>query len=104
MMRKDVKLGFAIGGVLLAVVVVYILVGTGNSERKRLAENGPGVVTEEVANGGATNGGAANGGTTGNAAANNPADIKKETDHPAQPAPSIPQFGVAGSSGSPADS
>jgi nucleoid-associated protein YgaU len=30
MMRKDVKLGFAIGGVLLAVLVVYVLVVSGS--------------------------------------------------------------------------
>lgn len=44
MMRKDVKLGFAIGGVLLAVVVVYALVGTGN---KDASNGGAGIVTEE---------------------------------------------------------
>jgi nucleoid-associated protein YgaU len=31
MMRKDVKLGFAIGGVLLSVLVVYVLVVSGES-------------------------------------------------------------------------
>lgn len=33
-MRKDVKLGFAIGGVLLAVVVVYVLVVPNNGEKR----------------------------------------------------------------------
>jgi nucleoid-associated protein YgaU len=32
-MRKDVKLGFAIGGVLLAVVVVYVLVVSGGDKK-----------------------------------------------------------------------
>src|SRR5688500_9479982 len=35
-MRKDVKLGFAIGGVLLAVLIVYVLVVPGGGD-KRLA-------------------------------------------------------------------
>jgi hypothetical protein len=35
-MRNDVKLGFAIGGVLLAVLIVYVLVvpGGGNQPKK----------------------------------------------------------------------
>jgi nucleoid-associated protein YgaU len=33
MVRKDVKLGFIIGGVLLAVVVVYALVATGDKKK-----------------------------------------------------------------------
>ena len=45
MMRKDVKLGFAIGGVLLAVLVVYVLVGTGN---KGPENGGAGIVTEDT--------------------------------------------------------
>jgi nucleoid-associated protein YgaU len=45
MMRKDVKLGFAIGGVLLAVVVVYALVGTGSKDANN--NGGAGIVTEE---------------------------------------------------------
>jgi hypothetical protein len=45
MMRKDVKLGFAIGGVLLAVLVVYVLVGTGGSRSGQGAE----LVTEDGA-------------------------------------------------------
>ena len=44
MLRKDVKLGFAIGGVMLAVVVVYVLV-VPNNERKS-----PVVVDESQAN------------------------------------------------------
>src|SRR3954468_19955772 len=33
MMRKEVKLGFAVGGVLLAVIVVYVVaVGGGNNK------------------------------------------------------------------------
>jgi nucleoid-associated protein YgaU len=44
MMRKDVKAGLAIGGVLLAVVVVYVLVGTGNHTEP----NGAGIVTEDT--------------------------------------------------------
>jgi nucleoid-associated protein YgaU len=46
MIRKDVKLGFAIGGVLLAVLVVYVLVGTGGEERGQ--NNGAGIVTEDT--------------------------------------------------------
>ena len=46
MMRKDVKLGFAIGGVLLAVLVVYMLVGTGSSDHNN---GGAALVTEDTA-------------------------------------------------------
>jgi len=38
-MRNDVKLGFAIGGVLLAVLIVYVLVvpgGSNNAKQSRL--------------------------------------------------------------------
>src|SRR5207248_615955 len=45
MMRKDVKLGFAIGGVLLAVLVVYALVGMGNNGAEH---GGAGIVTEDA--------------------------------------------------------
>src|SRR5262245_52071721 len=44
MIRKDVKLGFAIGGVLLAVLVVYMLVGTGG---KPTNGQGANLITEE---------------------------------------------------------
>ena len=37
-MRKDVKLGLAVGGVLLAVLVVYALVVPGNSGNQPGAE------------------------------------------------------------------
>ena len=58
-MRKDVKLGFAIGGVLLAVLIVYVLVVPGGGD-KRLSQadnggnggaqaNGGGVSLEPVA-------------------------------------------------------
>ena len=56
-MRKDVKLGFAIGGVLLAVLIVYVLVVPGGGD-KRVAsatgegsqtDNGSGVSLEPVA-------------------------------------------------------
>src|SRR5687768_17338892 len=47
-MRKDVKLGFAVGGVLLAVLIVYVSVmGRAN----RPATNQPGAITS-VAGGG----------------------------------------------------
>jgi len=49
MMRKDVKLGLAIGGVLLAVVVVYALVGTGS---KTSETGGAGIVTEDTSGAG----------------------------------------------------
>ena len=49
MLRKDVKLGFAIGGVMLAVVVVYVLV-VPNNDRKT-----PLVVEEGQANGTSVN-------------------------------------------------
>jgi nucleoid-associated protein YgaU len=35
MMRKDVKLGFAIGGVLLAVLIVYVLVISGGDDKSK---------------------------------------------------------------------
>lgn len=39
-MRRDVRLGFAIGGVLLAVVIVYVLVVPGdNDARPQISEN-----------------------------------------------------------------
>jgi nucleoid-associated protein YgaU len=37
-MRKDVKLGLAVGGVLLAVLIVYVLVVPGNSGNQQGAE------------------------------------------------------------------
>jgi len=41
-MRSDVKLGFAIGGVLLAVLIVYVLVVSGDAPApKKLATNTP---------------------------------------------------------------
>ena len=43
MLRKDVKLGFAIGGVMLAVVVVYVLV-VPNNDRSKTAN----LVTEDT--------------------------------------------------------
>jgi nucleoid-associated protein YgaU len=36
-MRTDVKLGFAIGGVLLAVLIVYVLVVPGGNDRKKIS-------------------------------------------------------------------
>lgn len=48
MMRKDVKLGFAIGGVLLAVVVVYVLVGTGGGEERQRPNSDATIVTEDT--------------------------------------------------------
>src|SRR5438045_9367846 len=51
MVRKDVKLGLAIGGVLLAVVVVYALVGTGSKTNEN---PGAGIVTEDTAGPGGT--------------------------------------------------
>ncbi|MBC8108922.1 MAG: LysM peptidoglycan-binding domain-containing protein [Anaerolineae bacterium] len=48
MMRKDVKLGFAIGGVLLAVLVVYVLVGTGSTDQSG-GTGGAAIVTEDTA-------------------------------------------------------
>src|SRR4051812_20865196 len=37
-MRNDVKLGFAIGGVLLAVLIVYVLVVPGGSSGTKVAK------------------------------------------------------------------
>ena len=42
-MRNDVKLGFAIGGVLLAVLIVYVLVVPGGSSQpKKMSTSGQG--------------------------------------------------------------
>lgn len=41
-MRKDVKLGFAIGGVLLAVLIVYVLVVPGGGDQRLSQANGDG--------------------------------------------------------------
>src|SRR6266496_2212261 len=41
-MRNDVKLGFAVGGVLLAVLIVYVLVVPGGSSTpKQISKNTP---------------------------------------------------------------
>src|SRR5262245_38945702 len=40
-MRKDVKLGFAIGGVLLAVLIVYVLVVPGSDNKPAPQAKGP---------------------------------------------------------------
>src|SRR4051794_11520485 len=40
-MRKDVKLGFAIGGVLLAVLIVYVLVVPGSDKPVPPQSKGP---------------------------------------------------------------
>ena len=37
-MRKDVKLGFAIGGVLLAVLIVYVIAVSGSSDKKQVVQ------------------------------------------------------------------
>src|SRR5688500_5357966 len=57
-MRKDVKLGFAIGGVLLAVLIVYVLVVPGGRDKRlssatgedgtQQADGGAGVSLEPV--------------------------------------------------------
>lgn len=64
-MRKDVKIGLAIGGLLLAVLVVYLLVpkdnGTGNSNQ--LAQNDKSADTGSTGAGG--QGGASGSGTGG---------------------------------------
>ena len=39
-MRKDVKLGFAIGGVLLAVLIVYVLVVPGGGDKRLATSDG----------------------------------------------------------------
>lgn len=44
-MRKDVKLGFAIGGVLLAVAIVFALVNSGTPPQPEIADN----ATEQIA-------------------------------------------------------
>src|SRR5262245_35427888 len=41
-MRKDVKLGLIICGTLLAVLVIYVLSGTGGSASKELADQSTG--------------------------------------------------------------
>ena len=41
-MRKDVKLGFAIGGVLLAVLIVYVLVVPGGGDQRVAQATGGG--------------------------------------------------------------
>src|SRR4051812_43028894 len=50
-MRKDVKLGFAIGGVLLAVLIVYVLVVPGSDKAVPPQSKGP--EAENVLGGGA---------------------------------------------------
>lgn len=53
-MRNDVKLGFAIGGVLLAVLIVYVLVVPGGSSgNKQTSSASNGKVTLEPVGGGA---------------------------------------------------
>jgi nucleoid-associated protein YgaU len=55
-MRKDVKLGFAIGGVLLAVLIVYVLVVPGGGD-KRLTSTSGGDANSQTAHNGGGNGG-----------------------------------------------
>jgi len=52
-MRNDVKLGFAIGGVLLAVLIVYVLVVPGGSSANKQVSTSNGKVTLEPVGGGA---------------------------------------------------
>src|SRR3954470_607391 len=61
-MRKDVKLGFAIGGVLLAVLIVYVLVVPG-SEKTPPQTKGP-AAEAVVAGGGSGSGSTLSAGQT----------------------------------------
>ena len=74
-MRKDVKLGLAVGGVLLAVLVVYVLVVPGNNGNQQGAD-------VALSEGSETTGGSASGGATaqGNTGAS---DSTASTDHDA---------------------
>jgi nucleoid-associated protein YgaU len=51
-MRKDVKLGFAIGGVLLAVLIVYVLVVPGGKDERLTSAAGGSDANAQKANGG----------------------------------------------------
>ena len=46
MMRKETKLGLAIGGVVLAVIVVWVAVTSGGSDKKQQANNGAGATRQ----------------------------------------------------------
>src|SRR5438067_6536271 len=51
MMRKDVQIGFAIGGILVAVLVVYVLAVSGKKNANtgaQLAEGSPADVSESA--------------------------------------------------------
>jgi nucleoid-associated protein YgaU len=77
-MRKDVRIGLAIGGVLLAVLIVYLLVpkeNTGNSNKTQAVAQG----------GGGSNGAASTGGLGGGEAT--PAASPSGTDAAQPPAP-----------------
>ncbi|MEA2735474.1 MAG: LysM domain, partial [Humisphaera sp.] len=52
-MRKDVKLGFAIGGVLLAVLIVYVLVVPGGGDKRLTSATGEGGAAQTGGSGGA---------------------------------------------------
>src|SRR5688572_10623560 len=51
-MRKDVKLGFAIGGVLLAVLIVYVLVVPGGGDKRLSQATGNGDASSQSADAG----------------------------------------------------
>jgi nucleoid-associated protein YgaU len=51
-MRKDVKLGFAIGGVLLAVLIVYVLVVPGGGDKRLTSTSGGDANSQTAHNGG----------------------------------------------------
>jgi len=51
-MRKDVKLGFAIGGVLLAVLIVYVLVVPGGGDKRLSSATGDAASKNENGGGG----------------------------------------------------
>src|SRR6185503_18383449 len=76
-MRKDVKLGFTIGGVLLAVLIVYVLVISSGPPQHR---NDVSLVKPELSPADNGGGGGASGNKTGDAAAPVPKSSASDRD------------------------
>src|SRR5688500_16408940 len=53
-MRNDVKLGLAVGGILLAVLIVYVLVVPGSQQPGADLATTDGTITDEIASDSAT--------------------------------------------------
>jgi nucleoid-associated protein YgaU len=98
MVRKDVKLGFIIGGVLLAVVVVYVLVASGDNGKKKGAELtklDPSQIAPTQANTDASSESASNNAQTGDVTPPAPQQPVAQNQQPTAPDQAKPSDAVA---------